>query len=164
MSKIRLMPSVGRCNCQVCGLYAEAARPKAQVCAECARDPEAARAHVAGKVSAAARRAEAAWLHLNRAVDAAEAAGFGERWGAMRQALEEVHALCADAETTARVRRATVAAEAGNTDLVPAELTQALLAHENFYWASDAARREKLKGEIAIVALEDVVSPREEAA
>jgi hypothetical protein len=164
MSKIRLMPSVGRCTCQVCGLYAEAARPKATVCAECARDVEAARAHVAAKVAATARRAEAAWLHLNRCVDAAHAAGMGERWGAMRQALEEVHALCASAETTARVRKATVAAEAGNTELVPAELAAALLAHEDFYWASDAARREKLKGEIALVALEDVTGSGLEAA
>ena len=164
MPKLNLLTLAGRCTCQVCGLYAEAARPKATVCAECARDPEAARGHVQTKADAARRRAEAAWVHLNRCVDAATAAGMTARWQALRQALEEVHALCADTDTTARVRRATRAAEAGNTDLVPAELAAALLAHEDYYWASDAARREKLKGEIALVALDDVTSAGLEAA
>jgi hypothetical protein len=147
MSKIRLMPSVGRCICTICGLYAEAARLKANVCAGCAAAPDKARSLLDARASAARRKAEAAWLQLNHAVDVL--GEYAPRWAAMRQALDEYHLLCADDDTRRRV--------------VPAPLAACFRAYEALYWAGDAEKRERVKAEIALVALEDVLSPREAA-
>lgn len=163
MPKLNLLTLVGRCTCQICGLYAEAARPKASVCAGCAAAPDKARSLLDARMDGAKRNVEAAWLHLNRAVDAVNAAGMAERWGAMRQALDEYHLLCADEATHRRVERAQRAVEVGDEALVPAPLAQAFRAYEAFYWASDAEKRERVKAEIAAVALEDVLNAREAA-
>jgi hypothetical protein len=161
MSKIRLMPSVGRCICTICGLYAEAARLKANVCAGCAAAPDKARSLLDARASAARRKAEAAWLQLNHAVDVL--GEYAPRWAAMRQALDEYHLLCADDDTRRRVERAQRAVEAEDEALVPAPLAACFRAYEALYWAGDAEKRERVKAEIALVALEDVLSPREAA-
>lgn len=162
MSKINLLSFAGRCTCQVCGLLAEAARPKATVCAECARNPEQARALLQARVEGARRRAEVAWLQLNRCVDALTEEE-GSRWGRMRQGLEEYHLLTADAETRRKVEGTQRAAEAGDPRVPPA-LAATWLAYEASYWAGDAARREKLRAEVAQVALDDVLGTLDEAA
>jgi hypothetical protein len=158
MPKINALRTTERCTCQVCGLQGEVARPQATVCAHCANDPERARALLAARIEGSTQRATAAWLHLNRAVDAVEAAGLADRWARLRQALEEVHILTADAATQARVRQALDAAQSADTTKLPAPLAQALLGYEAHYWAQDARKRARLQAEIAGVALEDCLA------
>jgi hypothetical protein len=80
---------------------------------------------------------------------------YAPRWARLRQALEEVHVLVADAATQQRVRLALEAAESGDTRALPSPLAAVLLASEAHYWAQDAAKRARTQSEVAALALED---------
>lgn len=135
--KIQTEAPPARRTCAACELLLPPVADAAPLCAYCAEEPETACRRIVARADAARAGEKAAWLTLNRAVDALPS-DLAPRWERMREALEAKQLGTADEPTVARLREARAALDRGA--LPP--LANVWAAYEAHWWArADAERR-----------------------
>ena len=131
--KIVTAPPSPRVTCVVCEELLPTAEDGAPLCVRCGHDPAAARRRILVRLEGARAVPHAAWVALNRAVDALTPEEV-ERWGRMRAALESALGGTAPMDVRARVRETQAAIDRG---ACPPALAAAWVAYESNWWAGE---------------------------
>lgn len=122
-----------RRTCVVCEELLPTAEPGVPLCVRCGADPAQARRRIVARLNAAQDIPRAAWLRLNRAVDALSPEE-APRWERMRAALDSALGGTANVETVDRVREMWRAIDRGKA---PPALAAVVIAYEDNWWAGE---------------------------